>query len=96
MKENKPLEFYHDQVCKMITIVIIQNFIKESSCKELSDVLWRIFHKKDKVVNNIAKYVKTTVEERDKKIDDVLNSVSFFAFILKDYAYKNIGQPINK
>jgi hypothetical protein len=36
------------------------------------------------------------VEEKDKNIDDVLNSVSFFAFILKEYAYKNIGQPINK
>jgi|688.fasta_scaffold556287_1 hypothetical protein len=96
MKDSKPIEFYHEQVSKMITITIIRSFIKDSSCKELSDILWRIFHKKERIVNNIAKYVKVMVEEKDKNIDDVLNSVSFFAFILKEYAYKNIGQPINK
>lgn len=96
MKENKPIEFYHEQVSKMITITIIKSFIKEANCKELSDILWRIFHKKEKIVNNIAKYVKVMVEEKDKDLNDVLNSVSFFAFILKEYAYKNIGQPINK
>ena len=96
MKEIKPLEFYKNNVDKMILSIITQSFINTLPASEITEILWRIFHKKNEIIINLAKYVKNTVEINGKDINEVLEAVSFFAFILKDYAYKNIGQPIKK
>lgn len=56
----------------------------------------RIFVLKQKVLSNIAEYVKKEVEVRGKPLNQTLNNITFFSAILVEYLNKNGNQPIKK
>lgn len=63
---------------------------------QFADTLARIFRLKQKVLSNLAAYVRREVEVRGKPLDQTLINISFFASILVEYIDRDGNQPIAK
>ena len=86
---------YERLVKQMVIIVYINTYLgKYENLDEMIDKLNRIFKHKQKVFANLAKYVEKQVS-KGRKPEDAANDLTFFAGVLHDFAYKNVGQPIH-
>ncbi len=85
---------YERLVKQMVIVVYINTYLGQyDNLEEMIDKLNRIFKHKQKVFSNLARYVEKQVA-KGRKAEDAANDLSFFAGVLHDFAYKNIGQPI--
>ena len=60
------------------------------------DNVYRIFHRKQKVIANLAAYVRDEVEVRGHPIQEVLSNLTFFGQVLWEFVDKNLGQSLAK
>ncbi len=87
---------YLDAVKRTLLIAYINSYHSALSPDAFVDTLNRIFALKQKVMTNIAEYVRREVEVRGKPLDKTLENISFFAAILVDRVERAGNQPIAK
>lgn len=87
---------YLDPVKQAILAAYCNTFYGKVSADAFADNLNRIFVLKQKVLSNIAEYVRKEVDVRHKPLNQTLENVSFFAAILVEYIDRDGNQPIDK
>lgn len=87
---------YLEPVKQTILASYCNTFYGKLPPDEFADTLSRIFRLKQKVLSNIAEYVRREVEVRGKPINQTLQNISFFASILVEYIDRDGNQPITK
>lgn len=87
---------YLDPVKQTILASYCNTFYGKMSADAFADNLHRIFMLKQKVLANIAEYVRKEVDVRHKPLDQTLANISFFAAILVEYIDRDGNQPIVK
>lgn len=87
---------YLDSVKQTIIASYCNTFYGKVPPDQFADTLHRIFLLKQKVLGNLAAYVRREVEVRGKPINQTLENISFFASILVEYIDRDGNQPIDK
>ncbi len=84
---------YEDAVKQMLIASYFNQFYGRLPPSEFVLTLHRIFQHKEKVIRNLAVYVQREAEEKGHPADKVLQSLDFYAKVLKEFVEKNLGQP---
>lgn len=87
---------YEDATKRMLIANFFNEFYTQLPPDEFVDTLNRIFKHKAKVIRNLALYVQKEHEEKGHPAEEVLQSLGFYAAILKDFVGKNAGQPLRR
>ena len=88
------LQDYETLVKRTLIITFIQGSINQLPPDELIRDLHRMFRLKKKVIANLTAYVQREVEQKQHDLQTVLANISLFAFVLRDFADRNLGQPL--
>ena len=87
---------FEDAVKRMLIVHYTNEFYHKLPPDEFVDTLNRIFKHKTKVIRNLALYVQKQVEEESRPAEKVVQSLGFYAAVLKGFVFKNLGQPLRR
>jgi uncharacterized protein YtpQ (UPF0354 family) len=80
---------YEDVVKKYILYTFVNYHINQLSYADLSDILSKLFIRKEKAIDRLVKYVTNEVEVKNHPINKVLNNISMFPILFARYINKN-------
>lgn len=87
---------YLEPTKQAIIASYVNTFYGKVPGDQFADNLSRIFRLKQKVLANIADYVRREVDERKKPLNQTLENIGFFASILVEYLDRDGNQPVTK
>lgn len=87
---------YEEAVKRMLLAHYFNEFYQKLPPDEFVDTLNRIFKHKTKVIRNLALYVQKQVEEHGRPAEKVVQSLGFYAAVLKEFVSKNLSQPLRR
>ncbi len=87
---------FEEAVKQMLIASYFNHFYGRLPPGEFVLTLHRIFQRKEKVIRNLAIYVQREVEEKDRPADKVLQSLDFYAKVLKEFVDKVTNQPMRQ
>ena len=96
MSNPLTLPRYETAVKQMLIASYAHEFFGKLPPDEFVDSLNRIFKHKTKVIRNLALYVQKQVEEHDRPAEKVVQSLGFYAVILKEFLNRDGSQPIRR
>ncbi len=87
---------YEEAVKQMLIASYFNHFYGRLPPGEFVLTLHRIFQRKEKVIRNLAIYVQREAEEKGHPAEKVLQSLDFYARVLKEFVGKVTNQPMRQ